>query len=148
MPDAAVVLLTGSTGNLGSHILASLLLCPWVSKVFTLDRGTSPREKLKASFKDRGLVLDLLQSEKLVTLTGDLTKSNLRLDIQVLQQVNIRFPLHNYPDQDDLAGPRFCHSYHPQRLESRLQPIHQLVRNSRSRDTKTWSISAPHALTP
>lgn len=116
--DAAVVLLTGSTGNLGSHILASLLASSRVRKVFTLDRGTSPRDRLKASFKDRGLALDLLQSAKLVTLTGDLAKSDLGLGVQVLQEVGVRVPLHDNSSLYGLADPRLRHAYRPQRLET------------------------------
>ena len=116
--DAAVVLLTGSTGNLGSHILASLLESSRVRKVFTLDRGTSPRDRLKASFKDRRLALDLLQSAKLVTLTGDIAKSDLGLDVQVLQEVSIRVLLYDSSGSHGLADPRLRHANHPQRMET------------------------------
>lgn len=85
---AVAVLLTGSTGNLGSHILASLLQSSDVATVYTVDRGSSPLERLKSSFEDRGLSVSLLQSKKLVALGGDLSKSDLGLEKKVLEQVS------------------------------------------------------------
>lgn len=70
---SAVVLLTGSTGNLGTHILAALLADEGVSRVWTLDRSssdTSTADRLAAAFADRGLPLDILSSSKLTSLTG------------------------------------------------------------------------------
>ncbi|TCD64926.1 putative PKS/NRPS-like protein biosynthetic cluster [Steccherinum ochraceum] len=85
--DGAVVLLTGSTGNLGSHILAALLQSSDVKAVYTLDRGIASEQRLKASFFDRGLSVDLLQSDRLTTCSGDLSQTDLGLNAQVLEEI-------------------------------------------------------------
>ncbi|KAI1500716.1 hypothetical protein F5X99DRAFT_229647 [Biscogniauxia marginata] len=53
-PDTEVVLLTGSTGSLGSHILSSLLARSDVRKVVCLNRNGDAKPQ-SASFKARGL---------------------------------------------------------------------------------------------
>ena len=92
------VLLTGSTGHLGSEILASLLTDERVERVYTLDRagkensldrarkgasldragrGVSDgatagvRDRQRARWADKGLDDELLQSQKLAPLEGD-----------------------------------------------------------------------------
>ncbi|KAI0388936.1 acetyl-CoA synthetase-like protein [Xylariaceae sp. FL0594] len=57
-----VILLTGSTGSLGSYILASLLARPDVKKVFCLNRAASPVSAQESSFKLRGLPLSELST--------------------------------------------------------------------------------------
>jgi hypothetical protein len=73
--QGAVVLLTGSTGNLGTHILAALLKDDSISRVFTFDRfvpDAQPISRLLSAFEDRGLPVDILSSAKLTSLTGSL----------------------------------------------------------------------------
>ena len=82
------VLLTGSTGSLGSHILTNLLQNPKVGRVFTLDRASNPRERLAESFNLRGLPVDELKSDKLTCLVRDLSKPGLGLDAPTLQNVS------------------------------------------------------------
>lgn len=89
----AAVLLTGSTGNLGSHIVAALLSDERVSKVYTFDRsvsGTSPLQRLELAFEDRGLSSSLLSTSKLVSLTGDLNEASFGLDEATYDEVRIR----------------------------------------------------------
>ena len=77
---ANVVLLTGSTGNLGSQILASLLQDENVKRVYTLNRPSSSTSMLKRHherFKDKALDTSLLASERLVFVEGDTTLPNL-----------------------------------------------------------------------
>ena len=70
-----VVLLTGSTGNIGSHILAYLLTDRRVGKVYALNRpSTDPEGRLKAAFEQRDLPLGLLDDERFVSLVGDVTQ--------------------------------------------------------------------------
>ena len=67
-----VVLLTGATGNIGSHILAHLLSVGAIEQVYTIDRHSlDPRARLRTAFMDRSLSPDLLDEKKLVCLTGD-----------------------------------------------------------------------------
>ncbi|KAJ7604122.1 putative aminoadipate reductase [Roridomyces roridus] len=79
--DAAVVLLTGTTGALGSHVLAMLLDSAAVQRVYAFNRrGRTPIfERQHDAFVDRGLDTSLLSSGKLVYLEGDTAKSDLSL---------------------------------------------------------------------
>lgn len=81
----AVVLLTGSTGNVGSHALAALLKEARVKKVLTLNR--SPPERQAEAFVERGLDVGLLKQGKLVQLVGDVTKDRWGLAEDVFSRV-------------------------------------------------------------
>ena len=86
-----VVLLTGSTGNLGSQILENLLLNSEISRVYTLNRtSTSSKSQLDRHldrFRDKGLDLSALQSKKWAPLEGDLAKEDLGLSEAVYKEV-------------------------------------------------------------
>ncbi|KAF7347156.1 Acetyl-CoA synthetase-like protein [Mycena venus] len=83
--NGTVVLLTGSTGGLGSHILEILLALPSVERVYAFNRrGRRPAsERQKEAFIDRALDIDLLSSEKLVYLEGDTAREDLGLPLDV-----------------------------------------------------------------
>ena len=84
----AVVLLTGSTGHVGSYILAALLAHPNISKIYTLNRPSKlSYSRQKASFEERGLDCSLLDSSKVVSLVGDLTREDLDLDATMFAEV-------------------------------------------------------------
>lgn len=84
-----IVLLTGSTGNIGSHVLASLLNEPRVQRVYTLNRPSSTAEdRQKATFIDRDLPVRLLGNGKLVQLSGVVTEDNFGLEPAVLDRVS------------------------------------------------------------
>ncbi|KAG5652628.1 putative NRPS-like protein biosynthetic cluster [Sphagnurus paluster] len=80
----AVVLLTGSTGNLGSEVLAALLKDERVERVYAFNRPSKGvltiMDRHVDRFKDRGLDTALLTSDKLVYVSGDATEANLGLD--------------------------------------------------------------------
>ncbi|KAJ7236051.1 acetyl-CoA synthetase-like protein [Mycena haematopus] len=80
-----VVLLTGSTGGLGSHILEMLLSLPAIERVYAFNRpGRIPvSERQREAFVDRGLDVTLLASDKLIYLEGDTTKEDLGLSLDV-----------------------------------------------------------------
>lgn len=66
LPTSRVVVLTGTTGCLGSHILSGLLVDPDVHKVYALNRLSStstPQERQKAAFLLHGLNPNLLDSK-------------------------------------------------------------------------------------
>ncbi|KAI1384255.1 uncharacterized protein F4822DRAFT_64821 [Hypoxylon trugodes] len=63
--DGEVVLLTGSTGSLGSHILASLLAKSDVKKIFLLNRNGDTKSQ-SASLKSRGLPSSLVDDKRVV----------------------------------------------------------------------------------
>lgn len=91
------VLLTGSSGNLGSHILALLLNDDRVNKVYAFNRPSATKqtilERHATRFEDRGLDVDLLTSEKITYLTGDAAQAHLGLDYNLYREV--RFILWN-----------------------------------------------------
>lgn len=85
-----VVLLTGSTGSLGSHVLEGLLRDSNVAKVYTLNRpGSEPSTTRHWNrFQDKGLNVELLLSPKLVHLVSDYTMDNLGLSSQEYDEVS------------------------------------------------------------
>lgn len=89
--EDAVVLLTGSTGNLGAQLLESLLRDSRVKTVYTLDRPSSGtktlRDRQAERFADKGLDLNLLNSPRLVALQGEASQANLGLDPTVYNEV-------------------------------------------------------------
>lgn len=88
LDNGIVVLLTGSTGSLGSHLLATLLKEPKVRKVFTLDRGPADvKTKQKAVFEDRGLPVGLLESAKLVAIEANYEEPDFGLQSEVVEEV-------------------------------------------------------------
>ncbi|KAF8179468.1 putative aminoadipate reductase [Pholiota molesta] len=95
--DRVVVLLTGSTGHLGSHILASLLRDPQVTVVYTLNRlhggGLSTQDRHRHRFVEEGLDATLLDSTKLIQMEGDYEKEKLGISealyIELLSRVTI-----------------------------------------------------------
>jgi hypothetical protein len=86
-----VVLLTGSTGNLGSQNLENLLLNPEISRVYTLNRASasskSQLDRHLDRFRDKGLDLSTLESKKWAPLEGDLAKEDLGLSEAVYNEV-------------------------------------------------------------
>ncbi|KAF8215632.1 putative nonribosomal peptide synthetase [Mycena galopus ATCC 62051] len=94
-----VVLLTGSTGGLGSHILEILLSLPSVERVYAFNRkGRSPMsERQRDAFVDRALDLTLLASDKLVYLEGDTAKEDLGLlsDVWSMFRDTLTVIIHN-----------------------------------------------------
>lgn len=88
---ARVVLLTGSTGSIGSHILVTLLRDEAISKVYTFDRHTKDvtiQQRLANSLRERGLPVELLSSAKLTALTGDLNADFFGLDRPTYYEVS------------------------------------------------------------
>ncbi len=88
-PSQIVVLLTGSTGNVGCHVLESLLSEPGVSKVYTFNRSSAvpQAERQKDAFEARNLPVAVLESPKLVHLVGDLAIENFGLEKAVFDEV-------------------------------------------------------------
>ncbi|EKM52305.1 uncharacterized protein PHACADRAFT_260612 [Phanerochaete carnosa HHB-10118-sp] len=92
-----VILLTGSTGNIGSHILAALLREPRVKRVYALNRGSDIRARQAVTFDNRGLSTDLLSDAKYVPLSGDVTVEGFGLDSIALKELkdNVTHVIHN-----------------------------------------------------
>ncbi|KAJ6455206.1 hypothetical protein C8R45DRAFT_1111581 [Mycena sanguinolenta] len=100
-PDAsnAVVLLTGSTGTLGSQILASLLNDDRVVKVYAFNRpsGRTLAERHSGIFDQRGLDTGLLTSSKLVLVEGRSDQANLGLNPNLYEEIrdSVTLIIHN-----------------------------------------------------
>ena len=88
-----VVLLTGSTGNIGSHILEALLRDPRILRIYTFNRPSSRRVSLldrhRERFEDKGFDRALLSSKKLVFLEGDASQDNLGVPSLIFNRVTI-----------------------------------------------------------
>ncbi|KAJ7810002.1 hypothetical protein B0H14DRAFT_3480930 [Mycena olivaceomarginata] len=79
MEETETVLITGTTGALGSHTLAFLLTLPEISTVYALNRpGANVVERQQASFAKHGIDAEFVSSPKLRILESDLTKTGLR----------------------------------------------------------------------
>ncbi|KAJ7075175.1 putative aminoadipate reductase [Mycena belliarum] len=97
--QSAVVLLTGSTGNLGSQILVSLLTDDRVLKVYALNR---PSEQSLAArhldvFRERGLDTQLLASPKLVLIEGRTAQRDLGIHAELYEEIrkSVTLIIHN-----------------------------------------------------
>jgi hypothetical protein len=94
-PTQEVVLLTGSTGGLGSQLLVGLLEADKVAKVYVLNRASaqsSSLERHERTFRDRGLDLALLQSSKLIFLEGEASAENFGLSADQYEEVRLGYP--------------------------------------------------------
>jgi len=95
----SVVLVTGTTGYLGSHLLAQLLESDSFTKVYALNRPSSSSlvTRQQTSFTKRGLDTGLLEMSKLVLLEGDLNEKLLGLSEEVYNtiQKELTLIIHN-----------------------------------------------------
>ncbi len=88
-----VVLITGTTGNLGAQLVDVFLRDGRVKKVYTLNRpsGGEKKKDIKARhaerFVDKGLDVVLLLDERLVLLEGDASGDHLGLSGEVYEEV-------------------------------------------------------------
>ncbi|KAJ6500294.1 hypothetical protein DFH09DRAFT_944969 [Mycena vulgaris] len=71
-PQSEAVLVTGTTGALGSYILADLLGRLEISIVYALNRpGASIEDRQRTSFRNNGIDVQLLSSPRLRLIEGD-----------------------------------------------------------------------------
>ena len=86
----SVVLLTGSTGGLGSLLLAQLIANPAVQRVYVLNRpsSTSSAQRQSSAFIDKGLSVDLLESDKLVYVEADASQEKCGLSPALYEEVH------------------------------------------------------------
>lgn len=85
-----VVLLTGSTGHLGSHLLHSLLGDSRVARIYALNRSSasgSALERQVTAFTKQGFSLALLSSPKLLMVEADISEHNCGLVNEMYDQV-------------------------------------------------------------
>ncbi|KAJ7689673.1 acetyl-CoA synthetase-like protein [Mycena rosella] len=96
----AVVLLTGSTGNLGSRLLASLLKDDRARKIYALNRSSAGRtmsDRHFDIFNEMGLDKLLLASPKLVFIEGQVDQTNLGLKPDLYEEIrrSVTLIIHN-----------------------------------------------------
>lgn len=86
-----VVVLTGSTGGLGSVLLAKLLECDDIERVYAINRKGSKtvQERHTKAFEERGLDSSLLGSKKLVSLEGNFSEQELGLSHDIYEEVRL-----------------------------------------------------------
>ncbi|KXN81584.1 L-aminoadipate-semialdehyde dehydrogenase large subunit [Leucoagaricus sp. SymC.cos] len=93
------VFLTGSTGHLGSQILARLLTDPAISRVYAFNRpGTRSIEERHADqFRTDELDVDVLKSNKLRFVEGDLSEKHLSISEDLYDEIrdSVSLIIHN-----------------------------------------------------
>ncbi|KAK7470239.1 hypothetical protein VKT23_001674 [Stygiomarasmius scandens] len=87
--DRKVVLMTGSTGGVGAHILARLLEDATVEKVYALIRKGSVDINTKQvnAFVERGVDVELIKSGKLILLEANLSEKKFGLEEGVFEKL-------------------------------------------------------------
>lgn len=104
--ETETVLLTGSTGGLGSYILEYLIQDEAVSKIYCLNRKgrTTCLERQKLAFRNRGIDTTSLDSDKLVFIEGESSLPYLGLSKEQYEEVqeSVTSVLH--------VGKQSCHS--------------------------------------
>lgn len=78
VPCNSVVLLTGTTGGLGTRLLADLFACSDVSKIWAVNRKQhrSLGERQRTSLDKQGLDVSIMESKKVVLVEADVSEEN------------------------------------------------------------------------
>ncbi|CCL98029.1 uncharacterized protein FIBRA_00022 [Fibroporia radiculosa] len=87
-----VILLTGTTGNLGCYLVDALVSSPEVARIYALNRaardGTPLRRRQAAAMIERGLDANVLASPKLLLLEGNITDPSWGLSQDLFQEMH------------------------------------------------------------
>ncbi|KAF8205835.1 acyl transferase domain-containing protein [Mycena galopus ATCC 62051] len=100
-PSSHIVLLTGSTGGLGSHLLVRLLACDDIQHVYALNRrgsGAIPLlDRQVATLQRQGIDPALAHSEKLTLVEGDLELEGFGLSSEMMDELlsSVTHIIHN-----------------------------------------------------
>ncbi|KAG8701413.1 hypothetical protein FRC08_004091 [Ceratobasidium sp. 394] len=91
-PPFERIVLTGTTGGLGSHLLAQILANARIERVWALNRkssrdGRSLRQRQQDAFLDKQLDAILLDTPKLVLLEGDIAAEKLGLPSDIYEEI-------------------------------------------------------------
>lgn len=91
-PGPKSVLLTGSTGGLGAFVLSALVADQDVKYIYCINRpslagSASLLDRQRASLIDKGLPIEILESEKVVLLQGHLEQHQWGLEKSVYDKV-------------------------------------------------------------
>ncbi|KAK0189809.1 putative aminoadipate reductase [Armillaria mellea] len=88
--EASVVLLTGSTGSLGTHVLARLISSSHVQAIYCLNRAstqTTLKQRQQSMFKTQGLDVTLLDSPKVFLIEGNMTEERFGLENHLFRRM-------------------------------------------------------------
>ncbi|KDQ07664.1 hypothetical protein BOTBODRAFT_139808 [Botryobasidium botryosum FD-172 SS1] len=90
-PASEVVLLTGSTGSLGSAVLAHLVTLSSVSRIYAFNRksrdGTSIRQRQLKSLESQGLNANIVDSPKVILVEGDTAAKDLGIPSELYDEI-------------------------------------------------------------
>lgn len=140
-PTKENVLITGTTGALGSMMLAKAIQDERVERVWAVNRGSKGGETIverqRASFGDKGLDASLLTSDKVRFVEAELSQDHLGLEEALYNEVCSRLNnisgRHLLIDIFWLPDSGQHNSDHPQCLAPRLQSLSQFLRSSHQR---------------
>ncbi|KAI1277788.1 hypothetical protein F5Y07DRAFT_73654 [Xylaria sp. FL0933] len=76
--DGETVIVTGTTGSLGTYLLDTLIRNPTVKRVYCFNRSADAEERQRAGFKTKGLT-EIWPAKKVQFLTADLSKPDFGL---------------------------------------------------------------------
>ena len=130
-PAGVVVLLTGSTGGLGSFLLSQLLENTRVERVYALNRPSSSasiEERQSSAFVDKGLSVDLLSSGKLVYVEADASRDKCGISAKLYEEVWVTPLVLCSPCSPIPLDTRLGDNRHPQCLAPRFQLVPCVVR--------------------
>lgn len=102
--DGDVVLVTGTTGSIGSHLLAELVQSPDVSRIYAVNRPSTSDAtsdlvgRQQKSLLEKGLVPgDILASDKVRLVEADLSVSGFGISQSLYNEVSLCCsPVNNY----------------------------------------------------
>ncbi|KAH9077806.1 acetyl-CoA synthetase-like protein [Lactarius deliciosus] len=90
LPAGDTYLLTGTTGGLGSNMLAQLLASPTIMRVYAFNRpsrSATSEARQRSAFEKRGLDTSLLSSRKLVYVEGDLNAPTFAVNDRLYEEI-------------------------------------------------------------
>lgn len=123
-----VVLVTGTTGSLGCHLLETLVSAQDVGRIYALNRAAKDnmplRERQALGLIERGIDTRILDSSKVVLLEGDLTKPDWGLHTETFLEVSA-FAVesdHFQKLRPVVIGAPLCDTHNPQRCGVRRYP--------------------------
>ena len=114
-----VVFLTGGTGSLGANILARLLECKDVSKIYACSRNigasaSSSKERHARAFEKEGIPMDKLEDTRIDFLDGDTSLEGFGVLPTIFERVSDVFSKWTWSNRLVIA-PRRSYTYNPQR---------------------------------
>ncbi|TFY61437.1 hypothetical protein EVJ58_g4510 [Rhodofomes roseus] len=97
----SVVLVTGTTGSLGCHLLETLAHSPLITRVYALNRpdrkGRPLRDRQVDALRERGIPEGVVNLEKVILVEGELTSPNWGLTEDLYNEIHnsVTHVLHN-----------------------------------------------------